>query len=115
MITSWTNRIDSGILLVFDHVQTATLYIGLNLMIERDFLVLYDLHDTPRDYSRLYVAMKLCGKTKRVQQSAWLIRSLLDEDQVREILRRTMQPGDSLIVLPVQLRDEAGRIHFGVD
>lgn len=67
----------------------------------RLMLVTYDLNRPGQNDEALIEAIEGHGHCCHVQGSTWLVRTWQTPQQVGEALRRRMEAGDSLLVVPV--------------
>lgn len=65
----------------------------------RNLFISYDLYKVGQDYAGLAQAIKSLGRAIKVQKSFWFVKSSKTSDEARQLLNRTIDNNDSIIVI----------------
>lgn len=65
----------------------------------KNLFVSYDLYKVGQDYTAIAKAIQSLGAAVKVQQSFWLVKSIKTAEEARELLLRSIDRNDSLIVI----------------
>lgn len=65
------------------------------------FIISYDLKVPGRDYASLYNEIKKLGDWQHPLESTWVVESNLDENQIYDRLKPTLDDNDLLLILKV--------------
>ena len=73
------------------------------------YIVSYDLNSRANpDYEGVCTALSACGDVKRLHQSVFLLASNLGAMTIRESIKPTLNPGDSVFIALFDLSEWSG-------
>ena len=78
----------------------------------RNLFISYDLYKVGQDYASLAQAIKSLGQAVKVQKSFWIVKSSKTSGEASQLLNRTIDNKDSMIVIDTTHNSAAW---FGLD